>query len=99
MAASSSKSDAPSAEELEAQLKTLQADFAKLVESLGAAGSAKSDELKGKAADRAREALAAAEGRARRTEAEILGFVRDRPFAALGIAAGVGFLAPLLARR
>jgi len=96
---SSSKSDAPSAEELEAQINILRQDFSKLIDSLGAAGEAKADDFKEKAKGKAQSAYATAEREARRAEHEISSFVHDRPYAALGIAAGIGFLAALFARR
>jgi len=95
----SNKTDGPSAEEREAQINTLRQDFAKLIDSLGAAGDAKASALKDKARSQAQNAYAAAEDKALRAEQEISSFVRERPYAALGIAAGVGFLAALLARR
>lgn len=105
MAASSSssspstKSDAPSTADLEAQIETLRKDFAELIDSLGAAGGAKASEIKAKAKEKAKGAYASAEAQAHRADQEISGFVRERPYAAIGIAAGIGFLAALLARR
>lgn len=96
---SSSKSDGPSAEDLEAQINALRQDFSKLIDSLGAAGDAKASAFKEKAQGKAKSAYAAAETEARRAEHEISSFVQERPYAALGIAAGIGFLAALLARR
>lgn len=96
---SSSKSDGPSTEELEAQINALRKDFAKLIDSLGAAGEAKASAFTDKARDQAKNAYATAESEVRRADQEISGFVRERPYAALGIAAGIGFLAALLARR
>lgn len=105
-ATSSSQPDSQNDKNLEAQIAALRADFTKLAETLNALGKEKADELKGKAAGKAqeaksmsRDAMRAANEQARLVEAEVAGRVREHPFMALGVAAGLGFLAALIARR
>lgn len=98
--------DAPGKDDLEAQVAALRADLSKLAETIGVIGKGKAEDLKGKAAERAaearrmsEEALDAAGRHARELETELAGRIRERPFMAIGIAAGIGFIAALLARR
>ena len=102
----SSKASDAKKEDLEEQIAALRADFAKLADTLGGLGKAQAEELKGRASAKAAEArqmsadaLAAAEAGARELEADMARRVRERPFVALGLAAAVGFVAALIARR
>ena len=86
----------PTVEDLSKQLDELKADVAKLVETLAAMGRAQGEHV----ADdlRARAEKMRAQGSASAAEAELM--ARERPAAAMGVAAGVGFLLGLiLARR
>lgn len=99
-------SDNPGKDDLEAQLANLKADFAKLAETVGAIGAGKADELKGQASESVSEArrmsedaVRAAERHARQIESDMAARVAERPFLSLGLAAGLGFLIALIARR
>lgn len=104
---SKSAGDEPSVEDLSRQLDELKADMAKLVETLGTMGRARgehaAEDLRARAEDlrdkgRARAAEAEARFEELTAEAELM--ARERPAAAMGLAAGVGFLLGLiLARR
>jgi ElaB/YqjD/DUF883 family membrane-anchored ribosome-binding protein len=99
--------ESPSVEDLSQQIKDLKADVAKLVETLGSMAKAEGEDLTEDMrarAEKLRKAGAArtAEAEARlselASEAEVL--ARERPAAAMGVAAGVGFvLGLILARR
>lgn len=93
-----SENDA-STEDVEAQLAQLRDDMSKLIASVTALGKDKAGTAKEKVTAQAEEALDAVSAQASKIEADVTGLVRERPIMALGLAAGVGFLAAMLARR
>jgi ElaB/YqjD/DUF883 family membrane-anchored ribosome-binding protein len=101
-----SKSEYAGSEDIEKQLEKLSADVANLTKALASFGNGKIDEAtsqaKSMAADLSeRSALAAADvkGRLVSAESDLEDQIRRYPLAALGIAAGAGFLAAILSRR
>lgn len=98
------KSDAP--DDFEAQIATLREELAKVKAQLASSG-ARSAEAARKAAQSGAEQLrsqgeAAIDGlrsNARDMEQQIVATVREKPVTALAIAAGIGFLFALIARR
>jgi len=90
-------------EDLEKQIAVLKKDIAKLTETVGEYGRARSNDLRGAAYEQAahlraqgEKAVSAAQAKLdeqyRATEAK----VRENPAAAVGIAAGIGFIVGLL---
>lgn len=91
---------------LEAQIAQLRADLSALTDTIGDIGKSRASQLKGEARARAAKARASAEdafdtisARAHEVEDEVALRIRERPFMALGIAAAVGFVAAMIARR
>jgi ElaB/YqjD/DUF883 family membrane-anchored ribosome-binding protein len=73
--------------------------MSKLVATVTALGKDKAGSAKEKVTTQAEEALNAMNAQASKIESDVTGLVRERPIMALGLAAGVGFLAAMLARR
>lgn len=97
---------AKSVPDLEADIKLLKADLEKLAKQLAATGehgySAARRAATGSAEQLLSQGEAALEGlraNAKDIEEQILASVREKPVTSLAIAAGVGFLFALLARR
>lgn len=84
----------PTTEDLSRQVDALKADIARLAETLGDYGKAKSDHYRTEAQRRAEDLRAEAQGRLEDVEV----YVRQNPAQALGIAAGVGLLIGLFSR-
>lgn len=80
---------------LMAQIDTLKADVARLTAIIGDMGKAQAQA----AADSVRERAEAARKSAEEMTAEALGFIKDKPGTAVGIAAAVGFVLGLLSSR
>jgi len=108
MALSSVSKDkqAPTVEELEAQIAELKREIASLTKGIAAFGSAKVDDYKAGAEKLASDAIAAsvramedARDEAVSLERDFERHVRAKPLQSIGIAVGVGFLAALLTRR
>jgi len=102
----SDKNSAPSVEDLEEQITELRREIAALTKNIAAFGSAKVDDYRAGidrlAADAVNASLSAfstAKDEAISLEESFEEQVRARPLQAIGIAAGVGFLAALLTRR
>ncbi|WP_321500036.1 DUF883 C-terminal domain-containing protein [Breoghania sp.] len=92
--------------DIEAELARLREDISGLAGTLQSYGAAKGSEIKGKAAKTGSDVTAASQDALELVrnefldlERQIRGRVRRHPLQALGIAAGVGFLAALMARR
>jgi len=100
------KKNAPSADDLAAQIEILRKDLGGLTETIAefskAKGSDAIDAAKSKAAD-VRDTAADAAETARLQAIELQGqaneFIKHKPATALGIAAGVGFLVGFLSTR
>ncbi|MGE0845805.1 MAG: YqjD family protein [Flavobacteriaceae bacterium] len=95
-----------SASDIEAQIAQIRGDIAELGKVVSAYGTGKAKEMKGRAdaassdiADSSREALASLRSEFEALESDLRARVREKPVQALGIAAGIGFLVALLARR
>ncbi|MCW2306618.1 DUF883 family protein [Rhodobium gokarnense] len=104
--AGNGKTDAPSAAELDEQIRQLRTDISELARTMRGMGDAKARDFKRRARGKADEisagaedALAAMTDQLEDIERDITRKVRKNPFAALGVAAGVGFLVAMLARR
>ncbi|WP_163846804.1 DUF883 family protein [Pseudooceanicola aestuarii] len=104
--ASAAKAHDPSQDDIQAQLKVLQAEVANLTQVLGDYGRAQTGELKSFATERARKLRADAEAGVKLTEAQVRDAysdaetaVRNNPGTAVAIASGVGFLIGLIASR
>jgi ElaB/YqjD/DUF883 family membrane-anchored ribosome-binding protein len=100
------KSGGANEQDLEVQIARLREDLAGLADTVSKLGKAKASDLGGRAqahADEAvaasREALRAMNARAGELEQDVATRIRERPFVALAIAAGVGFVAAMMARR
>lgn len=96
----------PTVEDLARQIETLRGDVEKLVETLGTLGRAQgaefADDLRARTEEiRRKGAARAAEAEARLSELseEAAMLARDRPAAAMGLAAGIGFLLGLMLTR
>ena len=105
MARTASKSE-PSTDDLKAQMEALKGDIANLASLVGQMGGAQAERAKETVQEQlnsAREAGAAraaeAKAQAQRLGEEANDFVTRQPAAALGIAAGIGFLIGLLGSR
>ena len=104
-AAKSAKADA-SAEDVREQISALQADVAALTKAISSYGKAKGADAKAAAELTAEDLKLRAEKLGKDAEAQIRsgyasaeGAVRDNPAAAVGIAAGLGFLLGLITTR
>ena len=102
----SDKNAAPSVEDLEEQITELRREIAALTKNIAAFGSAKVDDyragidrLAADAVNASLNAFGTAKEEAISLEESFEEQVRARPLQAIGIAAGVGFLAALLTRR
>ncbi|MBB4302723.1 ElaB/YqjD/DUF883 family membrane-anchored ribosome-binding protein [Rhodobium orientis] len=100
------KTDGPSAAELDEQIRQLRTDITELAHTMRGMGDAKARDFKKRARGKAEEISAGAEDaltaltdQLEEIERQVGRKVRKNPFAALGIAAGVGFLVAMLARR
>lgn len=96
----------PNVEDLAKQIDELKADVSKLVETLGAMarseGEGLSAEMRAKAEklrDTSADHAARAEARLSELAGEAEWLARDRPAAAMGMAAGIGFLLGLILSR
>lgn len=107
-AAKSTKSDTGprSPEDLEAEIAQLREDLAKLAAQLQATGEHSYSTARRAATEGVEQLRAQGEAayesiraNARDVEAQVLASVREKPVTSLAIAAGVGFLFALLARR
>nr|WP_295464644.1 hypothetical protein [Mesorhizobium sp.] len=106
-AANGSRSTAqPSVSEMEAQIETLKAEIAKLTAQVQSSGERSLEAVKNIAQEGLSQARAKGEAamqglksEAYDIEGEIVARVREKPVTSLAIAAGVGFLFALLARR
>lgn len=102
-----SKSDDRSYEDVSAQIEALKADIAGLTQAIGQLGVAKTQEARAYAEGKAGEAKAKAQqgadylrGQAEDAYGQANEFIQEKPAAALGIAAGLGFvIGTLLARK
>ena len=97
---------AKSVPDLEADIKQLKADLEKLAKQFAATGEHGYGTAKRAAAEGAEQLRAQGEAaleglrtNAKDIEAQIMASVREKPVTSLAIAAGVGFLFALLARR
>lgn len=97
---------AKSPEDLEADIRQLQADIAKLTRQLaetGEHGLGAARRAAAQGAEQLREhgqaALEKLRGNAHDIEDQLAATVREKPMTALAVAAGVGFLFALLSRR
>lgn len=88
-----------SVQDLSAQIETLKADLAKLTSSVSSYGQAKAYEAKDTAQKRASELTEAGMNKAYETQKQAEDFVRTQPAAAIGIAAGIGFLIGIVSAR
>ena len=93
-------------EDIEKQLEKLSADVASLTSTLASYGNGKAGEVTDNAkrlaeslTERSAVAVSEAKGRLVSAEGDLEDQIRRYPLAALGIAAGAGFLAALLSRR
>lgn len=93
-------------DEFETQLKTLREDISRLTEHLTGAGQSTYRTARRAASDTAEQlrsqgmdALDGLRANARDLEDQVIETVREKPITALAVAAGVGFLFALLARR
>lgn len=96
----------PSTTEMEAQIQTLKAEIAKLRAQVQSSGERSLEAVKNIAHEGINQARAKGEAamqglksEAYDIEGEIVARVREKPVTSLAIAAGVGFLFALLARR
>ena len=104
--ASTASSAKATSDDVRDQIATLQADIAALTKTVSEYGKAQSDSAKSMAADKAEELRLRASILKDDAEAQIKsGYaqaetaVKDNPAAAVGIAAGLGFLVGLLSAR
>jgi ElaB/YqjD/DUF883 family membrane-anchored ribosome-binding protein len=86
-------------EDLSAQVSVLKNDIATLTNTLTEYGKERGDSLRRQARDTASDLSSAGVARAKDAQAQAEDFVRTQPTAALGIAAGVGFIVGLLTVR
>ncbi|WP_137156730.1 DUF883 family protein [Rhizobium sp. FKL33] len=98
--------NAPTVEDLEAQIGDLKRDIAELTKSLAAFGAAKAETYRDGAERIAADAAAASRRAFNDAREEAYSFGRDvedeiraRPFQAVGLALGLGYLAALITRR
>jgi len=92
--------------EMEAQIEVLKAEIAKLTSQISSSGERSFEALKSIAAEGAGQlrsqgeaAVAGLKANADDMEAQMVARVREKPITSLAIAAGVGFLFALMARR
>jgi ElaB/YqjD/DUF883 family membrane-anchored ribosome-binding protein len=104
--ANASTAESAGTDDLIKQINEIRADIAKLNKVIGNLGESSAADLKGQAKERMNRLSEATEDelRALRERADVAGrklteSVREQPFAAVGIAAGVGFLIALLMRK
>lgn len=104
--ANASTTGSPGADDLLKQINEIRAEMTKLSKLVGDIGEASATTLKGQAKERIDRLSEATEEelRALRERADLAGqklteSVREQPLAAVGIAAGVGFLIALLMRK
>ena len=102
----SAKDDAVTTDDVRAQLATLQNDIAALTKTVSDYGRAAGDDAKATAVRKAEDMRLRADSMREDAEAQLKsGYaqaetaVRDNPAAAVGIAAGVGFVLGLLSTR
>ncbi|QKC88379.1 DUF883 domain-containing protein [Mesorhizobium sp. NZP2234] len=105
-AAGKTANEARTNSDLEADIKQLKADIDKLTKQLAKTGEHGYGTARRAAAEGVEQlraqgeaALDSLRGNARDIEAQMLASVREKPVTSLAIAAGVGFLFALLARR
>ncbi|KRB21237.1 MULTISPECIES: DUF883 family protein [Mesorhizobium] len=105
-AAGKTANEARTNSDLEADIKQLKADIDKLTKQLAKTGEHGYGTARRAAAEGVEQLRAQGEaafdslrGNARDIEAQMLASVREKPVTSLAIAAGVGFLFALLARR
>lgn len=101
-----SKKDAPTVDDLSAQLETLRADVSQLTSLLGDYGRDRADQAGKSAKQRVADLRSRAEDDAERLRAragdlahDAENFMHERPATAIGIAVGLGFLVGLAASR
>ena len=94
------------ARDIEGELARVREDIASLARSVQSYGTAKTDEVKARAskaggdiAEASQDALDRVRREFEDVERQLRGQIRRHPLQALGIAAGVGFLAAMLMRR
>ncbi|MEM5501912.1 DUF883 family protein [Ahrensia kielensis] len=97
---------ANNANNVEAQLEALKADVSKLTQALTEAGNERFKEAKSSAieaseyaSENAQQTIARLRGELETLDQKVSEQIRERPYQALGIAAGVGVLAALLLRK
>lgn len=88
-----------SIQDLSAQIDILKKDIAALTSTMGEFGRAKIDEAQKTAKDTLSDATTAGRLKALDAQAQAEEFMRTQPTAALGIAAGIGFLVGLVTAR
>lgn len=86
-------------EDLSEQVSLLKNDIANLTSTMGEYGKAKTSQVKASAINTADHLATASRDRAVQAQHSAEEFVRTQPTAALGIAAGLGFLVGLLTAR
>ncbi len=86
-------------EDLSEQISVLKNDIAVLTNTLGAYGKAKTSEATNSAKGAVDDLTAAGREKALETQAQAEEFIRTQPAAALGIAAGIGFLVGIVTAR
>lgn len=104
--ATTSRSEEPTIEDLQAQIVALKDDISTLTETLKEYGKAQGQNMAAAARERAEKMAAdgeatfhAAEAQARRAYQDAETSVREHPATAVGVAAGLGFLVGLVAGR
>ncbi len=105
-ASATSNGKTPTSADLEKQIAQLREDISEIAKTVGTMGSAKGADAKARAREKvddlnaaSRDMIASLNEQVGELEDSVVGRVRERPFAALGIAAGIGFALALLARR
>lgn len=103
---SANGSNVPNSEDLEKQFEQLRSDIAGLSDTIQQMGAGRVHDAQRKAADTGHDlndayegALETVRGEFKHLEKDVTDRVRSNPLQALGIAAGIGFLAALLSRR
>jgi len=105
-AAGKTATEGPSSSDLEADIRQLKADIDKLTKQLAKTGEHGYGTARRAATEGVEQLRAQGEaafdslrGNAKDIEAQLMASVREKPVTSLAIAAGVGFLFALLARR